>query len=285
MWEYTEEVLDHFMNPRNVGEIADADAVFEAGSIACGDALKIFLKIDKDGIIKDAKFKTFGCGSAIASASILTEMVIGKTVQEAKKITNKEIAEKLGGLPEEKMHCSVMGQEALEGALNSYLKIDKSDDEKPEDTTGELICKCFGVYEGKIKRVVRENNLHEIEQVTNYTKAGGGCSMCHGKIREIIDKVLREIELEELRKKQSKPLTNIQKISLIQETLDREIRPSLKMDKGDVELIDVVGDRVLIKMKGHCSGCPASGVTINNFIQTKLREFVADGIVVEEVLQ
>ena len=105
MWNYTKDVMDHFLNPRNVGEIPDADAVAEVGNITCGDALKIFLKIDKDGRICDARFKTFGCASAIASSSALTELVKGMTLDEAAKVTNKDIVKLLGTLPEEKMHC------------------------------------------------------------------------------------------------------------------------------------------------------------------------------------
>ena len=123
MWEYSDIVKEHFKNPKNVGTIEDADAVGEAGSLACGDKLKLFLKID-EGKITDAKFQTFGCGSAVASSSILTEMVMGKTVEEAKKITNKQIAQMLGGLPPAKMHCSVMGREALENALKNYETVD-----------------------------------------------------------------------------------------------------------------------------------------------------------------
>ena len=106
MWEYTDKVKEYYTNPKNVGELENPDAVGEAGSLVCGDMLKIFLQIDDNGIITDAKFQTFGCGSAIASSSALTEMIIGKTIEEAEKITNQDIVEFLGGLPNEKIHCS-----------------------------------------------------------------------------------------------------------------------------------------------------------------------------------
>jgi len=118
---YSEKVLDHFENPRNVGEIKDANAVGEVGNAKCGDIMKIYMDIDGD-IIKDVKFKTFGCGAAIATSSMATEMVKGKTVQEALELTNKAVMEALDGLPPEKVHCSVLAEEAIHSAIDDYQK-------------------------------------------------------------------------------------------------------------------------------------------------------------------
>ena len=120
--QYSDKVLDHFTNPRNVGEIADANGVGEVGNAKCGDIMKIYLQISDDGIIEDVKFKTFGCGAAIATSSMATEMVKGKTIEESLKLTNKAVAEALDGLPPVKMHCSVLAEEALRSAIADYYK-------------------------------------------------------------------------------------------------------------------------------------------------------------------
>ena len=276
MWEYTDKVKEHFLNPKNVGEIENPDAVAEVGSIACGDALKLTMKLDENKKIVDAKFKTFGCASAIASASALTELLKGKTIEEAEKITNQEIADYLGGLPPEKMHCSVLGQEALEKAIENYRGVSHK---KPEEV---IVCACFGVTDGEIERAIRQNHLTSIEEVTNYTKAGGGCGNCHEKIQAIIDRVY------ETKERQAQPaerpkLSNLQKIRMIEDTIEHEIRPSLKHDGGDIELVDIVGNRVLVAMRGACATCQASQVTMKGFVQAKLQEFVAPELLVEEV--
>ena len=280
MWEYTDKVKDHFFNPRNIGALADANAVGEVGSLACGDALKLFLKIDpKTEKIVDASFQTFGCGSAIASSSALTEMIKGKTVEEALKITNQDIADYLGGLPKEKMHCSVMGRDAFQAAVACY-RGEAAPGEQPE---GELVCECFGVTDEQIRRAVRENNLSTIQEVTDYTKAGGGCGLCHDKIERIIAEIKGETGvIKSIESKTRKSMTNIQKITKIEEVLEKEIRPSLQQDGGDVELIDLDGDIVKIALRGLCSSCPSSALTKNG-IENKLRELVHPDLTVQEV--
>jgi len=274
MWEYTEKVKDHFLNPRNVGVIENADGLGEVGSLACGDALKLTFKLGENERIKDAKFQTFGCASAIASSSALTEMLKGITLAEAEKISNDDIAQYLGGLPKEKMHCSVMGRDALEKAMANYRG---EADKMPE---GEIVCECFGVTDLEIERAVKENHLKTVEDVTDYVKAGGGCGNCHDKIKEIIAEA-NGISSEE--KPKSAGLTNIQKIGLIEETLDREIKPALQQDGGDIELVDFADDRVFVRLHGTCSTCSASQLTLKHYVETKLRELVFPELTVEEV--
>jgi len=275
MWDYTEKVKDHFLNPRNVGVLENPDGIGEVGSLACGDALKLTFTLDENERIKDAKFQTFGCASAIASSSALTEMIKGLTLEEAADVTNEDIAEFLGGLPKEKMHCSVMGRDALEKAIAYY----RGDTEKKVE--GEIVCECFGVTDRDIERSVRESHLRTIDDVTAYLKAGGGCGQCHDRIQEIIDEVLGT---EKARVKQEpKKLTNIQKIRLIEDTLEREVKPALKKDGGNIELVDVDGNRVLVRLQGTCASCAAADVTLKHYVEEKLRELVAPELQVEEV--
>ena len=277
MWNYTETVHDHFLHPHNVGPLKDANAIGEVGSLACGDALKLYLKIDKEGVIRDASFETFGCASAIASSSVLTDMVKGMSVEDALKLTNKDIVNALGGLPRQKMHCSVMGQEALEAAIRQW----KGEPPMPHaQEEGKLVCKCFGVTDAQIIRTIRENGLKTVEEITNYTKAGGACGECLDEIAEILATELKQKPLVELKPRPR--LTNVQRMQKVLQTIDEEIRPRLSVDGGDIELVDVDGPRAVVSLRGRCSQCRASDVTIRDLVQKALREHVEPEIVVEE---
>ncbi len=279
MWEYTDKVKEYFLNPKNAGEMSDADAVGEVGSLACGDALKLFLKVDESGVIRDAKFQTFGCASAIASSSVLTELLKGKTVEEASRITNKDIARELGGLPKEKMHCSVMGQQALEAALKN-LRGEKT---SARDLEGEVVCECFGVTDEEITRAIRENDLASVEDVTHYTKAGGGCGDCHQEIERLLEEARRQNTIPVKAVPAARPMTNIKRMQLVTKVVDEEIRPSLHKDGGDMELVDIDGTKVMVSFRGACAGCPSSHLTAKEVVEKKLRERVDSQIVVEEV--
>lgn len=302
MWNYTDKVKDYFFDPKNAGVIDNPDGVGEVGSISCGDALRLMITVEPDtNIITDAKFQTFGCGSAIASSSALTEMVIGKTIEEARKISNQDIADFLGGLPPEKMHCSVMGHEALLAAIANYTGEVLDEDDHEE---GELLCKCFGVDAGMLERAVRDNKLTTLEQVTSYTKAGGSCKTCHEKLEEklaevnaamVAEGVLAAevafslggmkpaaaaapnlVQISPLAEEAKKvagakaPMTNLQKIMIIQQAVE-ELRPHLQADGGDIDLVDVDGDSVFVNLTGACSGCQMSAITIQG-VQAALME-------------
>lgn len=279
MWEYTDKVKEHFLDPHNVGTIKEADAVGEVGSLACGDALRLYLKVDEDGRIEDAKFQTFGCASAIASSSALTDLIKGKTLDEALKVTNKDIADYLGGLPREKMHCSVMGREALEAAINNFRGISAP---TPE-LEGEIVCECFGVTDAQIRRAIAENDLKTVEDVTYYTKAGGGCGNCVPEIERLLAEASGVGEEKAETPLGRKKMTNLQRIQLIQKVIDEEIRPKLQADGGDLEVLDVDRTTVYVSLRGACTSCPSSQLTLKDGVEARLREVVDPEIqVVEE---
>lgn len=276
MWDYTKSVMDHFTNPRNVGKIDNADGIGEVGSLACGDALKLYLKINPEtGLIEDAKFQTFGCASAIASASALTEIIKGKKLDEAMKITNDDIARFLGGLPEQKMHCSVLGKEALEAAIANYRG-----EKIVEHEEAPVICKCFWVDEHKIRQVIEENKLTTVEEITHYTKAGGGCGGCIPDIQRILDEMKGSAAKATVEEKPA--MTNLQKIKLISETIEKKIAPMLRMDGGDIELVDVDGKNVIVRLRGACAGCAGAKATLQNLVQETLRKEVSPDIYIIE---
>lgn len=290
MWDYSEKVKEHFFQPRNAKQVADANAKGDVGSLSCGDALSLTLKIEPETeVITDAGFQTFGCGSAIASSSALTEMIIGKTIDQALAVTNKDIADFLDGLPPEKMHCSVMGMEALHAAIADYRGETLEDDHEE----GELICKCFAIDDLMIKRVVKANGLTTLDEVVNYTKAGGACAACHEKIEWVLEDCLKEQDQPEVLeqvieiqpaavavKAPGKAMEMVdeepeidaeemaRRVKVIEAVLD-EVRPGIVADGGDVQLADVEDDMVFVTMSGNCSSCGLSGLTIAS-IESKI---------------
>ncbi|MCU7939568.1 MAG: Fe-S cluster assembly protein NifU [gamma proteobacterium symbiont of Bathyaustriella thionipta] len=280
MWDYSETVQEHFFNPRNAGAVDNANATGDVGSLSCGDALRLTLEVDLESeTIINAGFQTFGCGSAIASSSALTEIIKGMTLDDALNVSNQDIAEYLDGLPPEKMHCSVMGREALQAAVADYRGEVWQDDHEE----GALVCKCFAIDEVLIEETVRANGLKTVEDVSNYTKAGGGCSSCHEGIEEILARVMAEsgetFDPNAVAGEVTKPssgMTNIQRMKRIEELLD-EIRPNLQRDHGDVELLEVDGKNIYVKMTGACSGCQMAATTLGG-IQQHLAEGLGEFI-------
>jgi len=283
MWDYSDKVKDHFFNPKNAGAVVDANAIGEVGSISCGDALRLTLKVNDDTeVIEDAGFQTFGCGSAIASSSVLTEIIKGLTLDEALKVTNQDIAAELDGLPPEKMHCSVMGREALQAAVANY----RGEEWKDDHAEGALVCKCFAIDAVMIEEMVWANKLRTVEDVTNFTKAGGGCASCHEDIEAILEKVMKErgesfdpsaapvAKAEPVVAKG--PMTNLQRIKKIEEVI-MSFRPQLMADGGDVELVEVVDKTAYVNMTGACNGCQMSAMTIAG-IQQRLMEVMGEFI-------
>ncbi|MBO7191227.1 MAG: Fe-S cluster assembly protein NifU [Elusimicrobiaceae bacterium] len=280
MWDYTDKVMDHFKNPRNVGAIENADGTGQVGSLICGDALRLTIKVNKETeIIEDAKFETFGCASAIASSSMLTEMVKGKTLEEASKITNQDIADALGSLPAEKMHCSVMGMEALDAAIRSYRQGGKPVEFEQQEE--KIVCRCFNVSEEAIIKAVRLNHLKTVEDVTHFTKAGGACGRCKADIQKILDKVNGMVQAAAVQKSFNE-LTIVEKIKAVEKVLEEEIRPKLNMDGGSAELVDLSGNAVKIRLIGMCSGCINAQATLKNFIEKTLQEKLDKSITVEQ---
>ncbi|MFO7948593.1 MAG: Fe-S cluster assembly protein NifU [Armatimonadota bacterium] len=270
MWEYTDKVKDHFLNPRNVGEIEDPDGVGEVGNLRCGDALRLTIRVDDDERISDIKFQTFGCASAIASASAMTELAEGMHIDEAAKLTNDDIAQYLGGLPAAKMHCSVMGAEALHKAVADYRgeTIEDEDEEK-------LVCECFKVTEAEIRRAVTANNLNTVEEVTNYTKAGGGCGECVPVIQELINQIREECDLD------GEPEADTDRATRIRRVLDDTLAGQLGVDAGDLQLMELNNDRAVIGLREGSALCEQNADTVRRVIAQGLRTALDEEVEVE----
>ncbi|WP_108681244.1 iron-sulfur cluster assembly scaffold protein [Methyloceanibacter sp. wino2] len=329
MWQCSDKVQDHFLNPRNVGVLEQADAEGQAGTIAFGDALKIAIKVDPDsGVITDARFKSFGCGVSIAAASALTEIVIGKTIDDASAVSDADIVDYLGGLPDDKMYCAVLGQEALQTAIAHYRGQNGADD-------SETICKCFPARKAFLERIIRANKLTLPGQVTNYTKVSGGCQSCKKPIEALLAEVNADMVEEGIlaaadayqapvkashfmpakfqmngngapakpngvteangksigpgiarpnaaptsgQEAQPTPqgmaafakLNQEERIEVVSKAID-ELRPHLKADGGDCELVEVKENTAYVRLTGACMGCQMASVTLSG-VQQRLIE-------------
>ncbi|EDO7558295.1 iron-sulfur cluster assembly scaffold protein NifU [Campylobacter jejuni] len=305
--EYSQKVQDRMNNPQHMGEFSEEDAkarnakliVADFGAESCGDAVRLFWLVDeKTDKIIDAKFKSFGCGTAIASSDTMMDLCIGKTVDEAVKITNLDVEFAMRDNPEtpavppQKMHCSVMAYDVIKQAAAHYKGI------SPEDFEDQIIvCECARVSLGTIKEVIKLNDLHSVEEITQYTKAGAFCKSCikpggHEKrdyyLVDILAETRAEIDREKLKNTMKSDvafdeMTVVGQLKAVESVLDAEIRPMLHNDGGDLEVIDIqkaegAAIDVYIRYLGACSGCSSgSGATLYA-IETILQEELSPNI-------
>jgi NifU-like protein len=306
LWDnYSKKVSERMNHPKFLGEITEEGArklgaelvIADWGAESCGDAVRLFWAVDSDSdTIKDAKFKSFGCGTAIASSDIMSEMCIGLTVDEALKITNIDVEKALRddddtpAVPPQKMHCSVMAYDVIKKAASLYKNVDMALLEEDD-----IVCECARVSLKTIKEVIRINDLTEIEQITQYTKAGAFCKSCikpggHEERKYYLEDILRETRGEMDRERFADggedqdfaSLTIIQKHRLIEKILDEKIRGKLASDGGMVEVVDMkdteTGVDIYIRYKGACAGCASSTTTTLFAITSELQDSINSDI-------
>ncbi len=316
-WEYSEKTKQLFMDAvhgkpgTHLGEIEDPDGFGEHGSIACGDAMRFTFRVKRHpsdpskDVITDARYLTFGCTSAIAASEALCSMIeqSGYTPIEALRIRNSDIVAFLGGLPEQKIHCSVMGAEALESAVFNWaqrrgvdlerLGIDIHNDEKEE---GRIVCKCFAVTEPYLRRKIRELGLRTIPEITNAVKAGGACMACHhapGGLQDLLDEIwgratgpppaLTQITAPKPAAPEPPALSPYQFAKKIEKAIDAYVRPMLRQDGGDLEIVDIKDTLVYCRLVGACRGCRSAAQTMKMMVERTLKEMVDERMKIIEV--
>ena len=300
LWDnYSDKVSERMNNPKHMGELTDVDAkelggkliVADFGAESCGDAVRLFWIVNEETtIILASKFKSFGCGTAIASSETMAELCLGKTVDEALEITNIDVefamrdTPDVPAVPPQKMHCSVMAYDVIKQAAANFKGVDFSTLEDQE-----IVCECARVSMSTIKDAIRINNLQTVEEITQYTKAGAFCKSCvkpggHEKKEYYLVDILRDT-LAEIAKEKTTPdtfstMSNFKKTVAIEKIFDADIRPLLIKDGGNVEIDDIYFDTeyilVSIKYQGACAGCASSGTGTLQFIQTTLQELDED---------
>lgn len=305
LWEeYSLEVQRRMDTPINMGEITEEQKggneliIADFGAESCGDAVRLYWLIDpKTDTIKDSKFKSFGCGTAIASSDMMAELCMDKTVEDALKITNIDVEKALRddpdipAVPGQKMHCSVMAYDVIKKAASMYMNVDMDSLESEF-----IICECARVTQDTLADVIKLNKLTTVEEVTDYTKAGGFCKSCikegghEHKDIYIVD-LLAEINEQRATEEKTRKIIEakgdgtfesmglVQKIKAVESILEEYIRPTLKADGGDVELIDIQENDgifdVLIKYQGECMSCSMNTTTtlagIEDMLKFKLK--------------
>ncbi len=292
LWDaYSKKVAERMDNPTHLGVLTQKDAdeknakliIADYGAESCGDAVRLYWLVDSNDTIIDAKFKSFGCGTAIASSDMMVELCLNKKVQDAVKITNIDVEKALRddpdtpAVPGQKMHCSVMAYDVIKKAAGMYLGKDESEFEDEI-----IVCECARVSLATIREVIRLNDLKTVEEITQYTKAGAFCKSCikpggHEQreyyLIDILKDVRAEMETQKLKENAQKiasgenipfdQMTVIQKIKTINATIDEHIRPMLMMDGGDMEILDIKDSSdghidIYIRYMGACSGCASA---------------------------
>ncbi len=306
--EYSNQVVNRMNNPQHQGEITEERAkelgtkliVADFGAESCGDAVRLYWAVNEEtDEIVESKFKSFGCGTAIASSDVMAELCVGKTVDDAVKITNIDVEKALRdnpdtpAVPPQKMHCSVMAYDVIKKAASEYKGVDMESFE-----TEIIVCECARVSLGTIQEVIKINDLKTVEQITDYTKAGAFCKSCikpggHEEMDYYLVDILADTraEMEEAKMKTAADaseageltfdkMTLVQRIKMIDSVLDEDIRPMLVMDGGNMEIIDIKENiphyDLYIRYLGSCSGC-SSGSTgtlyaIESVLQQKIDE-------------
>jgi len=321
-WEYSEKTKQLFMDAvhgkpgTHLGEIEDPDGFGEHGSIACGDALRFTFRVKRhptdptQDVIEAARYLTFGCTSAIAASEALCALIEQGhyTPIQALKITNQDIVDYLEALPQQKIHCSVMGAEALEAAVFNWAQKRGGDLDRlgidmhlKEEDEGRIVCKCFSITEPYLRRKIKELNLRTIPEIVNAIKAGGACMSCHhvpGGLQDLLDQTWNDSQRQlkilpqgtlpltvpaETASSGEAPVSPYQFSKKVEKTLDEYVRPMLQQDGGDVEILDIKGFRVYCRLAGACSGCAGAHQTLRMLVERALKEKVDERVQVIRV--
>ncbi len=306
LWEqYSQKVGDRMNNPRHFGELTEEDAqkrngrliVADYGAESCGDSVRLYWVVDENDTVVASTFKSFGCGTAIASSDMMCELCVGKKVDDTLNITNLDVEKALRdnedtpAVPPQKMHCSVMAYDVIKKAVSLFHGVDMESLE-----TETIVCECARVTLGDVEDAIRINDLKTVEEITNYTKAGAFCKSCshpggHEKkdiyLVDILKRVRAEMEQEKMEEENFEDLNIIHQIKAIETIFDAEIRPALATDGGGLLLEDLKstdeGYFISIKYQGNCQGCAGAMTGTLQFIQNKLRDKLSPKIHVQVV--